>query len=52
LKIFENELIRVLFASKIENVGGASRKLHNKELNSSVVKEAEGGGVSEGYCCQ
>jgi len=43
LKVFENELLRKIFVPKTENVGGARRKLHNKELNISVVEEPEGG---------
>jgi len=41
--VFENELLRKIFVPKIENVGGARRKLHYKELNNSVVEETEGG---------
>jgi hypothetical protein len=41
--VSENELLRKIFVPKIEKVGGARRKLHNKELNNSVVEEPEGG---------
>ena len=41
--MFENELLRKIFVHNIEKVGGAQRKLHNKELNNSVVEEPEGG---------
>jgi hypothetical protein len=43
LAVFENELLREIFVPTIKKVGGAWRKLHNKELNNSVVKEPEGG---------
>ena len=43
MKVFENELLRKIFVPNIEKVGGARRKLHNKELNNSVVEEPEGG---------
>jgi hypothetical protein len=43
LKTFENELLRKIFVSEIERVGGVEGKLHNKELNNSVVKVSEGG---------
>jgi hypothetical protein len=43
LKAFENELLRKIFVSEIKRVGRVERKLHNKEINNSVVKESEGG---------
>jgi hypothetical protein len=45
LTVFESELLREVFVPKIEKVGGTWRKLHNNELNNSVVKEPEGGHI-------
>ena len=36
-------MLKKISVPKIEKVGGAQRKLHNKELNNSVVEEPEGG---------
>lgn len=34
-------MLRKIFLPKIEKLGGAQIKLHNKELNNSVVQDPE-----------
>jgi hypothetical protein len=33
LKVFENEVLRIIFGPKRDEVTGEWRKLHNEELN-------------------